>query len=779
MLDHTRTAVTEPEAASVVMAGRVYGTARLVGVVDGWQASPFEPPLVPRTRLQARTPVEHAPLTVVTDDYTSEPVAPAEPYRTLTMPQMFNTGTQEFDFPQPQPERLESPAIMDIARQRHTRVDSPPLPRLGPRPNLGQSRKLGLGAPMSRPAGPAPTSAEGALAPPLHKPTAPPPVIVEPSSSGTNRPIDMPLTPPPNDVRENAPAQDDTQDRFSVPLPAETPDVAAPEGDEPPADAQPLVHAPRSEHHDAITEIATPPVTIAPRETVTAPPPSAVVPAPEQLAPERRSHGDTSPPAGGPHERHAVRPRDGGNRVESVPTELVRLFREHHGVDVADVRINRGPEVSTSARAHGARAFTARQEVFLPMEVGSTHAGTGRSLLGHELVHVVQQRMHGGAPSSGSAAAAVMELEAGHTEHWLASETSIAPPPLSHRRPALGAGHVREIVREQISESSAGAAAPMPDFDEAQFAKYTREQIKEAYLDMLNEGQRRRNADLKREGDLSDDDIARLEALYERAERGENLGLLGLNVDAPAAGKAARADEEPIASWSLVKRDTKAGVLNMLAQSFGMGGKDFGSFQRMFETAAEREERKTKQAASEEDDSDEFSTPASKPAFGGLSARGAGLTAKGRGGAWGSTRGFAGGLAGGLSGRSTGADEDEDEDIGPQTFKDVLYESGAGAMGMLLASFGGTLSEKKERKLRSLMGQRDWRAPSEIAEEKEAAAAAKEEAEAQERARLNRIPADQIDIEDLANHIYDQLRSRLRMELLIDRERAGLLTDFR
>jgi hypothetical protein len=35
------------------------------------------------------------------------------------------------------------------------------------------------------------------------------------------------------------------------------------------------------------------------------------------------------------------------------------------------------------------------------------------------------------------------------------------------------------------------------------------------------------------------------------------------------------------------------------------------------------------------------------------------------------------------------------------------------------------------------------------------------------------------ELDDLAHQLYDRLRSRLRMELLIDRERAGLITDLR
>jgi hypothetical protein len=41
------------------------------------------------------------------------------------------------------------------------------------------------------------------------------------------------------------------------------------------------------------------------------------------------------------------------------------------------------------------------------------------------------------------------------------------------------------------------------------------------------------------------------------------------------------------------------------------------------------------------------------------------------------------------------------------------------------------------------------------------------------------IDTDDLDLDEIAVRLYDRLRSRLRMELLLDRERAGLLTDFR
>lgn len=41
------------------------------------------------------------------------------------------------------------------------------------------------------------------------------------------------------------------------------------------------------------------------------------------------------------------------------------------------------------------------------------------------------------------------------------------------------------------------------------------------------------------------------------------------------------------------------------------------------------------------------------------------------------------------------------------------------------------------------------------------------------------VDMNKIDMDELASRLYDRVRSRLRLELLVDRERAGLLTDFR
>jgi hypothetical protein len=41
------------------------------------------------------------------------------------------------------------------------------------------------------------------------------------------------------------------------------------------------------------------------------------------------------------------------------------------------------------------------------------------------------------------------------------------------------------------------------------------------------------------------------------------------------------------------------------------------------------------------------------------------------------------------------------------------------------------------------------------------------------------IDLEHLDLDDLSSRIYSRLRSKLRLELLVDRERAGFLTDFR
>ncbi|MFI9274115.1 DUF4157 domain-containing protein [Kitasatospora sp. NPDC052896] len=105
--------------------------------------------------------------------------------------------------------------------------------------------------------------------------------------------------------------------------------------------------------------------------------------------------------------------------VQAVPAELADLVRRAQGVDVSDVPIHRGPEVTDEAQALGARAFTRDGEVFLPMEAGPLDQPVAHGLLAHELTHAAQQRALGPAlPPEDSTAGQELEGAAVATERW-------------------------------------------------------------------------------------------------------------------------------------------------------------------------------------------------------------------------------------------------------------------------------------------------------------------------------------------------------------------------
>jgi hypothetical protein len=64
---------------------------------------------------------------------------------------------------------------------------------------------------------------------------------------------------------------------------------------------------------------------------------------------------------------------------------------ESRGSADGQVRVHRGPAVTSDAAALDARSFTRGGEIFLPASHGPLDSGTGRALLAHELTHVAQQ----------------------------------------------------------------------------------------------------------------------------------------------------------------------------------------------------------------------------------------------------------------------------------------------------------------------------------------------------------------------------------------------------
>lgn len=74
-----------------------------------------------------------------------------------------------------------------------------------------------------------------------------------------------------------------------------------------------------------------------------------------------------------------------------LPLDLASDFGQRFGVDFSSVRIHTDPQAAQTARAVHARAFTLGQDIVFGSGEYSPGTATGRRLLAHELVHVVQQ----------------------------------------------------------------------------------------------------------------------------------------------------------------------------------------------------------------------------------------------------------------------------------------------------------------------------------------------------------------------------------------------------
>ncbi|MGH3861591.1 eCIS core domain-containing protein [Actinokineospora sp.] len=316
-----RTAAIRSHVAPPV--GGVEGIARALPLPATRQATE---PLPQRPKVRKARPVGQ--LTEATDEYVGPAREPAQPYRApgwmRYVPEWMQQTTPEPDpvpptpsFPSvvpdrplsipsnipanpriPTPDPVLPPRVAEIVRPAE------PLPPARRRPSLGQTRRLGLGSPVSRPA-------DEPFVPP-----AEPPMVVDAA---------------PEEPRPPAP--------FPAPPPAPPPLVFR-------AGATPL-------------------------------------------------------------------PRVTGRIVrDEVPPDLAGALKRDRGADVSAVPVFRGPAVDAEAHARGARAFAKDGAVFLPESAGTTSSAKAKSLLAHELVHVVQQRTLGSLPALSTPEGRRLEAEA-------------------------------------------------------------------------------------------------------------------------------------------------------------------------------------------------------------------------------------------------------------------------------------------------------------------------------------------------------------------------------
>lgn len=74
-----------------------------------------------------------------------------------------------------------------------------------------------------------------------------------------------------------------------------------------------------------------------------------------------------------------------------LPSGIQTRFERFFTADLSDVRIHHGPEAAGGARALGASAFTTGSQIVFASGQYQPQTDKGRSLLAHELAHVVQQ----------------------------------------------------------------------------------------------------------------------------------------------------------------------------------------------------------------------------------------------------------------------------------------------------------------------------------------------------------------------------------------------------
>ncbi|OLF16057.1 eCIS core domain-containing protein [Actinophytocola xanthii] len=432
--------------------GRVEGLAKVVPHVPEPAAAPASPlpepvrPLVHRRRVRGGPPgTGPAAMVEATGGYVGEAREPAVPHRApgwmRYVPEWLNQGTQsdpEPARPAPRAETAPKPVLppskvverptTPVATQAPSTVEKPPLPeRPARRPSLGQSRRLGLGAPLKHPE--EQPAAESVSPPSVPEPVAAPRVS-EPSAPAGQDPGDRETGDRETGDRETG--DRDTGDRDTGDDDAEGEPPPAPPPAPPP---RPALRHPRPDPAPVpptpaapVTPRSAPPVT--PQPVTRREVPAAAVPLTYRSSPGRQRPRPVVPatPA-----RTAQPPR----RVAGyVPADLASALRGPHQVDVSSIPVHRGPEVSAEARSLGARAFARGGEVYLPDEAGPLDTPKARGLLAHELVHAVQQRTLGPTlpavhtPAGAALEAAAVAVEHAHSGH--SGHAHAEPAPLLH-----------------------------------------------------------------------------------------------------------------------------------------------------------------------------------------------------------------------------------------------------------------------------------------------------------------------------------------------------------
>lgn len=608
--------------------------------------------------------------------------------------------------PKPEPPHQPTPDLpprMEESVRPATEAMPPPVRKR--RPNLGQSRRLGLGAPIAKQD--------------LIHPEASPPFV-----DGT---VESPQEPPPPPA---APARVE---------PAPQTPVLEPEPTKIEASAPPIVQSSPTTGPTSSN--------VEPHSSISGPTPAISGPSPSDGGPTRpaapttpakpvvavyRATADLRP---APPRR--TRPR--ATVVDRVPPTLANELRTRQQADVADVPVYRGPKVGEAAKSRGARAFAAGGAVFLPDEAGPVDSPRARGLLAHELVHAVQQRTLGSRlPAADSPLGQRLEAEAQAAERYYAGEAgAAAPAPLIHAPlPARASEHTEPdlTAAAQLATELAPTPSPTPTeqitpqslhspFDPAtteEVGKIATESAKHVVMEWTNPALHPRGArGPSRTGGTRSAHAGR-GAAFDAAARHEQLVAATLAV----RNQNLAFGEPEITELSQEELTAIDDQIDIEAEGHGQG------------THGSRRSRSTTQQQTQEQRYEPNSGKAWMHAITGMNMN----------------YGF------GLSGHKekVGSDnswyESETEDKRP------LRERMADQMGLINADTKTQFDTDtwwQEEDEQDGTGNRD-----------------------DGRQSISEL-FDNAQLDELATRLYDRVRSRLRTELLVDRERAGLLTDFR
>lgn len=719
---------SQESAAPVLSAPVVHRPARpmpaevpsLVDAVDEYVGEPREPAEPHRAPGFLRyTPDWLTPSTPSIPGLPELPILPGQP---APVPQ----AAQSLPFFPPEQPEPQAPAPLPELPPRMTEVptaeqDGTPRPARKRRANLGQSRKLGLGAPVSRADGEPlihpeepPRVVEGAVETAPQPPHAPaPPDAPEPPQE----PPPPPAAPP--HVAVEQPAADDGQDEQGEDRPDRDDEPRPPT----PPPAPPMPPAPPADG------------------------PKRAVATVYRATPELR-----------PVPRRRELPR--ATVVNTVPPNLANELRARQQADVASVPVYRGPKVTAAARSRGARAFAAGGAVFLPDDAGPVDAPQTRGLLAHELVHAVQQRTLGGhLPSPDSPHGQALEAEAQVAERYYSGSAGAeAPAPLIHAPlPAAAPAPEPEPDLSMAAQLATALGIPPPQTTvptqqtqtlQSPFDPATRAEV----------------------GKIAEDSAKHVVAEW------QNPALHAKDGKAPAGAKAAAAGNTP-----------GAGAQNAAVAAAVVGpafNRDARRNALVEQRLAGLNQNRYGDQLTNLDDAQlleiENQLDAEEGAAGGTVAQTAPtgpVYEKNSKEAW----------MHALTGTNV------EYGLGLTGFKEEV--------GSEKSWWGAKTDDKRpmERKLLDGFGLSSKEAENQFDTDtwwaddpaKDKAADGKSDAESdaqpahddwkygQPNPDKGAFDVNRIDLDELAGRLYDRVRSRLRLELLVDRERAGLLTDFR